>query len=89
MLELWGMWSIPLLPLLPGLLWTGVVAPDWAQSMGQIELNCVLRLELFEIKLFICIKIDLVLNNLQWLICHQTKNAYKSHISYCEIKIKI
>ena len=26
-LELWGMWSIPLLPLLPGPLWPGVVAP--------------------------------------------------------------
>ena len=27
-----------LLPLLPGLLWSGVVAPDRALSMGQTEL---------------------------------------------------
>ena len=29
--------------------------------------------ELFEIELFICIKMDLALNNLQWLMCHKTK----------------
>ena len=29
--------------------------------------------ELFEIELFICIKIDLALNNLQLLICHKIK----------------
>ena len=34
MLELWGMWSIPSLPLLPGPLWPGMVAPDRALSMG-------------------------------------------------------
>ena len=34
MLELWGMWSTTLLPLLPGPLWPGVVAPDRALSMG-------------------------------------------------------
>ena len=28
MLELWGMWSTPLLLFLPGPLWPGVVAPD-------------------------------------------------------------
>ena len=33
-LELWGMWSTPSLPLLPGPLWPGVVAPDRALSMG-------------------------------------------------------
>ena len=33
MQELWGMWSTTLLPLLPGPLWPGVVAPDGAQSM--------------------------------------------------------
>ena len=44
MLELWGMRSTPLLPLLPGPLWPGVVAPDRVLSMGQIELNCVLML---------------------------------------------
>ena len=34
MLELWGMRSTPLLPSLPGPLWSGVVAPDRALSMG-------------------------------------------------------
>ena len=43
MLEFWGIWTTPL-PLLPGLLWPRVVAPNRALSMGQIELNCVLIL---------------------------------------------
>ena len=42
MLELWVMWSTLSLPLLPDLLWPGVVAPDRVLSMGQIEVNCVL-----------------------------------------------
>ena len=33
-LELWKMRSTPLLPLLPGPLWPGVVAPDRALSIG-------------------------------------------------------
>ena len=44
MLELWGMQSTPSLPLLPGLLWLWVVAPDRALSLGQIELNSVIML---------------------------------------------
>ena len=44
MLELWGMWSTLLLPLLPSPFRLGVVAPDRVLSMGQIELNCVLML---------------------------------------------
>ena len=43
MLELWGMWSTPSLPLLPGPLWSGVVAPDRVLSIGQIEQNCALN----------------------------------------------
>ena len=37
---------------------------------------CTHLFELFEIELFICIKIDLALNNLQMWICHkpQTNN---------------
>ena len=34
MLELWGMQSIPSLPLLRGPLWPGMVAPDKTLSMG-------------------------------------------------------
>ena len=35
--EHWGMRSTPSLPLLPGPLWPGVVAPDRVLSMSQIE----------------------------------------------------
>ena len=38
MFELSGMWSTLSLPLLPGPLWPGVVAPDRVLAMGQIEL---------------------------------------------------
>ena len=34
MLELWGMRNTPSLPSLSCPLWPGVVAPDWALSMG-------------------------------------------------------
>ena len=34
MLGLWGMWSTPSLPLLPGPLWPGIVAHDRALSMS-------------------------------------------------------
>ena len=40
--------------------------------MGKQKALLVLT-ELFEIKLFICVKIDLALHNPQWLICHKTK----------------
>ena len=45
MLEPWGMRSTPSLLSLPGTFWPGVVAPDKFLSMGQIELNCVLKLK--------------------------------------------
>ena len=38
MLEFWEMRSTPLLPPPPSQLWPGVVAPDKALRMGQIEL---------------------------------------------------
>ena len=44
MLKLWGMWSTPSLPSLLGPLWLGVVLPNRALSMGQIEVKCVLML---------------------------------------------
>ena len=37
MLELWGMWNTPLLPLLQGPLWPQVVAPERVLSVGQIK----------------------------------------------------
>ena len=44
--------------------------------MGEIELLDIYTVylcytELFEIELFICIDMNLALNNLQWLICHK------------------
>ena len=42
--ELWGMQCTTFLPSLPGSLLPGVVAPNMALSMGQIELNCMLML---------------------------------------------
>ena len=44
MLELWGLQSTTSLPSLPSPLWFRMVAPDKAQAMGQIEVNCVLIL---------------------------------------------
>ena len=44
MLELWGMWITSSLPLLPGPLWHGMVAPDRVLSMDQIELKWVFML---------------------------------------------
>ena len=38
MLELWGMWSTPLIQL------SGEGAPDKDLSIGQVELNCVIML---------------------------------------------
>ena len=74
MQELWGMRSTPLLPLFAGSLWSGVVVSDRVLSMDQIERNCVLMLSwILWKKLFIWIKMDLALNNLQWLIYHKTK----------------
>ena len=37
-LESWGIWNIPPLPLFPGPLWPRVVAPDRVLPLGQIEL---------------------------------------------------
>ena len=44
-LEHWRMCSSLTLPSLPGSLWPGVVAPDRALSISQIELNCALMLK--------------------------------------------
>ena len=80
-LDLWGMWSTPLLSLLPGSLRPGMVVPDRVPSIGQIGLSCVLRLNrivwnrsvYIYIYIYIYIWIDLAWNNLQRLICHKTQ----------------
>ena len=63
MLELWGMQSTPSLPLLPGPLWPGVVAPD----KGPIyALNRTIRwLELTDLWQLNCVFIYAELNNLK------------------------
>ena len=43
--------------------------------------------ELFEIELTICIKMDLVLNNLQRLICHKTQPT-TSHLFAHSLNVK-
>ena len=45
MLEFWRMWYTASLLLLPGPLWTVVIAPDRVLFIGQIELNRVLTLK--------------------------------------------
>ena len=50
--------------------------------------------DLFEIELFICIKMDLALNNLRWLICHKTQtnkqtNIYLSISSWSYLSLSI
>ena len=45
MLELWGMRSTPSLPLLPGPLWPGVVAPDKGPIYGLNRINSILMLK--------------------------------------------
>ena len=42
MQKLWGIWSTPSLPSLPGPLWPGLLVPDWVLSMGQIAINRVI-----------------------------------------------
>ena len=44
-LELWGMRSTPSLPLLPGPLWPGVVAPDKGPIYGLNRINSILMLK--------------------------------------------
>ena len=44
MLELRGMRITPSLISLPGPLWPGVVAPNWVQNEGLVELNYILML---------------------------------------------
>ena len=67
MLELWGMQSTSSLPSLPGPLCPEVVAPDRILSMGQIELNCELKITVYMYKK------GFDINNQQWLMCHKTK----------------
>ena len=84
------MQNTPSLPSLLGPLWSGEVAPDRVLSIDQIELKKkVLRLNLFETELFICMKMDFALNYLQWLIYHQTKPNQTNSLSFIIIYLFI
>ena len=78
------MQNTPLLPLLPGSLWLGVVKPDRVLSMGQIELNCLFKqkLNLLTIELFlhltVCkLKINCV-HMINWIGWNGTVCMYKN-----------
>ena len=70
LLELWGMQNTTSLPSLPGPLWSRVVALYRALSMGQIELNCVLILNLIvknrNVLTFTCVF------TLNWIVWNRT-----------------
>ena len=53
-LKLWGMWSTPSFPSLPGRLWPWVVAPDKGPIYGsnRTKLCCYTKLNRFKIELF-------------------------------------
>ena len=75
MLELCGMQSTPYIAFAPD-----VVAPDRVLSMGQIELNCVLWLNwIVWNRTVYMYKNGFGINDLQWLICHETKPKVKGH----------
>ena len=59
MMELWGMWSTPLLPSLPGPLWLRVVAPDKGPINGLNRTNrAFFTILIFAFKLRIYAKLN-------------------------------
>ena len=76
--------STPSLPSLPGPLWLGVVTPDSALSMGQIEVNCVLMLNLIVWNGTVYMyKNGFGVNDRKWLMCHNTKPNQTKSLIYC------
>ena len=84
--KLWKMWSASSIPSLPGPLWHGVVASDMGQIeidcvlmlnwivWNRSAFNIVLiRNWIVWNRYFICIKNRFGINNVQWLICCNTK----------------
>ena len=54
-----------------------VLMPNWIVWNRTVLIFNLRLTKLFEIGLFICIKMDLALNNLLRLICHKTKQKKK------------
>ena len=66
------MWSTPSLPSLPGLLWLRMVAPDRFLSIDKIftfKPSTYAKLNCLKYNCLYVLKIDMALNNLQWLRC--------------------
>ena len=74
MLELWGIWSTPSFPSLPGPLCPRVVVPDRVISMDKIEVYFVLLLNWIVWNRTVYMsKNGFGINDLQWLMCHKAK----------------
>ena len=54
------MWSTLSLPLFPGSLWSGVVAPDRVLSMGQLELLDIKTVQTNDLCLIELLQIELL-----------------------------
>ena len=68
--------SLETILMLNWIIWNRTVWLNWIAWNRNVFVNYTVYLcwiELFEIQLFIYIKIDLTLNNLQKLICHKTQ----------------
>ena len=84
MLELWGMWSTPSLPLLPGPLWPGMVAPEKGSiyesnrtrsHLNWVQTNDLCWIELLEIELFDPLTVYRQMTNVKlWLLYSNTWN---------------
>ena len=75
MLEPWGIWSIPSLPLLPGSLWPGMLAPDMGPIYGLDWTNGILMLNWIAWNRNVFDKPYLYLNcvlMLNWIILNKT-----------------
>ena len=66
--------------LLERLLWHWITHEVWYAIKNKEN-------ELFEIKLFICIKMDLALNNLQKLTCHKTQTNFRGFVLKVEMTL--
>ena len=85
-LELWGMWSTPSLPSLPGPLWLRVVVSIKVLSLGQIEpLNHLLyRMQikplLFDNNTWNNLTVCKQMSSSSFKNCYLTKYSFTNHI---------
>ena len=93
----WAIWNrtvfdIETVLMLNRILWNGTVWLNliaWNRNVFDNENVYICLTKLFEIELFICIKMDLALNNQQRLIYNKTQtNKQINNWSYCQKCIK-